>query len=365
MSIGVALAEARGQAGLSVTEVSDRTRIRAAIIRDIERDDYAACGGDFYARGHIRAIAKVVGTDPVPLIAEYDAALLPPEDPEDPEGLADADLARGANGRVRAGLPPAGRGPAQRGADAEPLRRPAASGSGLSAGGGRFTRGGQWRPPWTATVALTLLAVIGLLIYLLISGSARGSGAVAGHHHGGTNASRPDAGKSPAAGSTASPGPSAASAAAPKTVGLAAVSITAFGPGGSSQGDDPQGASLAINGSAGNAWHTDWYTTPDFGRLQSGTGLLLDMGHPVTVSGATIMLGSGPGGALQLRAGNAPALASLPPVAQAADASGAVTLRVSHPVRARYLLVWLTRLPPDNSGTYEALVYHIAVRGLP
>jgi cytoskeletal protein RodZ len=80
MSIGAALAEARSSAGMSVSQVSERTRIRETIIREIERDDYSSCGGDFYARGHIRAIARVVGTDPVPLIKEYDARR-PPEEP--------------------------------------------------------------------------------------------------------------------------------------------------------------------------------------------------------------------------------------------------------------------------------------------
>ena len=78
MSIGEALAEARGRAGLTVAEVSQRTRIREAIIRGIERDDYAGCGGDFYARGNIRSIANAVGADPEPLISEYDAALRAP-----------------------------------------------------------------------------------------------------------------------------------------------------------------------------------------------------------------------------------------------------------------------------------------------
>ncbi len=73
MGIGEALAQARGQAGLTVTDVSQRTRIRETIIRGIESDDYSACGGDFYARGNIRSIAKVVGADPEPLIREYDA----------------------------------------------------------------------------------------------------------------------------------------------------------------------------------------------------------------------------------------------------------------------------------------------------
>ena len=78
MSIGESLAEARRQAGLSVAQVSQETRIRESIIRDIEQDDFSACGGDFYARGHIRGIAGVVGADPVPLIREYDAEHGPP-----------------------------------------------------------------------------------------------------------------------------------------------------------------------------------------------------------------------------------------------------------------------------------------------
>ncbi len=78
MSIGESLAEARRQAGLTVTQVSQQTRIREAIIRSIEHDDFSPCGGDFYARGHIRSIAGVVGTDPVPLISEYDAEHGPP-----------------------------------------------------------------------------------------------------------------------------------------------------------------------------------------------------------------------------------------------------------------------------------------------
>jgi cytoskeletal protein RodZ len=72
VSIGDTLAEARRQAGLTVTQVSQRTCIRETIIRGIERGDYSACGGDFYARGHIRSIARAVGADPEPLIREYD-----------------------------------------------------------------------------------------------------------------------------------------------------------------------------------------------------------------------------------------------------------------------------------------------------
>jgi cytoskeletal protein RodZ len=73
VSIGEVLADARCRSGLSINEVSRQTRIREAVIWGIELDNYALCGGDFYARGHIRAIAQVVGIDSVPLIEEFDA----------------------------------------------------------------------------------------------------------------------------------------------------------------------------------------------------------------------------------------------------------------------------------------------------
>ena len=79
MSIGEALAEARRAAGLTVTQVSDQTRIRETIITGIEDDDYSACGGDSYARGYIRSIARAVGADPEPLIREYDTARQGPQ----------------------------------------------------------------------------------------------------------------------------------------------------------------------------------------------------------------------------------------------------------------------------------------------
>lgn len=80
MSIGQTLATARREAGLSVEDVSAKTRVRGTVIRAIENDDFSLCGGDFYARGHIRTIAGIVGADPAALVAEYDATFATPED---------------------------------------------------------------------------------------------------------------------------------------------------------------------------------------------------------------------------------------------------------------------------------------------
>ncbi|WP_371618191.1 helix-turn-helix domain-containing protein [Streptomyces sp. NBC_00454] len=73
-SIGTALKKARIAAGLTVDEVSSTTRVRIPIVHAIESDDFSRCGGDVYARGHIRTLARAVRLDPAPLIDSYDAA---------------------------------------------------------------------------------------------------------------------------------------------------------------------------------------------------------------------------------------------------------------------------------------------------
>ncbi|MFD7342107.1 helix-turn-helix domain-containing protein [Streptomyces violascens] len=72
-SIGRALQQARIAAGLTVDEVSSTTRVRIPIVHAIEQDDFSRCGGDVYARGHIRTFAQAVHLDPAPLVARYDA----------------------------------------------------------------------------------------------------------------------------------------------------------------------------------------------------------------------------------------------------------------------------------------------------
>ena len=71
-SLGAALRAAREGAGLSLEQVSARTRVRAQLLRDLEDDRLDTCGGAVYARGHVRAVAHAVGADPAPLVALFD-----------------------------------------------------------------------------------------------------------------------------------------------------------------------------------------------------------------------------------------------------------------------------------------------------
>jgi cytoskeletal protein RodZ len=315
VSIGATLAAARRHAGLTVGEVSNRTRVREFIIEAIEQDDYAPCGGDFYARGHIRAIASAVGTDPEPLIEEFDSTWRTAQELTAAEAFEPV----------------------------MPIR----------------TRERR-RVRWTAALAVAVLAVIGFAAYKFASG--------VGHTHHTTAASSQHAGAgSPAAVSASAPAvrasPAVTPSAAPVAVQtLAPATVAAFGPGGTATGDDQARASLAIGHAAASPWSSDWYTTSDFGNLQAGTGLLLDMGRAVTVTSVRLSLGAS-GADLELRAGRSPVLDSLRTVASRAGAGGTVRLQLATPVHARYLLIWFTSLPPDPSGTYQVSVYGITVRG--
>ena len=71
-SIGPLLSAARFRARLSVDELGERTRIRPHVIESIENEDFGPCGGDFYARGHLRSLCRVLGVEPGPILATFD-----------------------------------------------------------------------------------------------------------------------------------------------------------------------------------------------------------------------------------------------------------------------------------------------------
>ena len=354
MSIGETLARAREAAGLTIAEVSHRTRIREAIIRDIEQDNYSECGGDFYARGNIRSLARAAGIDPEPLIDEYDEAYREPDTLTDVMELITASRAA-----------PAAAPPPERGRPPLPPYRP---------GFGAHGRAEQPRlpgGPWLAVVGAVIVLALGGIGFTLLSSSSQPGPVAAGarSHPGsrppslqgsGTRA-RQSTSPAPSPAPTPSPSPSASPRAAAQP--LAPASASAFGTGGPGTGDNAELAQMAIDGSKGTAWHSDWYTSPAFGNLYPGTGLLLDMGHPVTVTAAKIALGGGAGADLQLRIGQAPSLGSLPAVARAQNAGGTVQLQPGHPAHGRYVLIWFTRLPPDPAGTFQASVQNVSLTG--
>jgi cytoskeletal protein RodZ len=73
MTLGEFLQKAREEAGFSVDELAHIVNLRPGLIRSMESNDFLPCGGDTYARGHIRNISQIVGSNAKELLAIYDA----------------------------------------------------------------------------------------------------------------------------------------------------------------------------------------------------------------------------------------------------------------------------------------------------
>ena len=99
--IGDRIRGARLRAGLDIDELAERTRIRAYVIESIEADDFTPCGGDFYARGHLRTLARYLNTDGEALVADYDATFA--TSPVSPRQVFEVELATGGPRLVRGG----------------------------------------------------------------------------------------------------------------------------------------------------------------------------------------------------------------------------------------------------------------------
>ena len=477
MTVGETLTEARTQAGLSVDELSERTRIRGTVIRSIEQDDYEACGGDLYVRGYVRAIAGAVGIDAQPLIREFDfgrsganerangstgrhargyPSLVAPRETVDatrfdmPAVSADPaatsfDLPSVAQVPPAAPVPPAATppgtadtrydltaipsdptqvsprdlmdagydlGPAGAAADAaagtqvmpaiafdpSPAEATAAwaaaeptaawpvqegtSASPANASGG-IPRSNKRRGLFAVVAGVVVLAAAGVGIYLATGSTAttNTAAATASSSNAAAKASASaKASESAAAQASASAAAQASASAAAKAsasastkakaaaaaqhvVSLPVASAMAFGPNGPADGDDASGASSVIAASASQPWATQWYSTATFGMLKHGTGIMLDLGSKVTVTTVRLDLAQFQGTNLQLRVGNSEALQNLTVAATGNNVGGAIKLTLQHPVAARYLLIWITQLPPDGAGHYRETISHVAVTG--
>jgi cytoskeletal protein RodZ len=102
MTIGSELQQAREQRGLTLVQISERTKIRVPVLRAIERDDFKQLPGGVIARGFVRLFAREVGLDENAIGARFTAQLEPTGvDPsgEGSPGHGGADAAHGS-GRV-------------------------------------------------------------------------------------------------------------------------------------------------------------------------------------------------------------------------------------------------------------------------
>ena len=71
MTLGSTIRDAREATRISLESLSESTSIRLGLLTEMENNNFAHCGGDTYARGHLRNIANRIGLNPQILIDLY------------------------------------------------------------------------------------------------------------------------------------------------------------------------------------------------------------------------------------------------------------------------------------------------------
>jgi len=116
----------------------------------------------------------------------------------------------------------------------------------------------------------------------------------------------------------------------------------AFDPEGDGHERDEE-ASLAVDGNRSTFWRTERYSR----FFKTGVGLVLDAGRAVRVRQVVVDSGT-PGVRAEIRIGSSPT----GPFARVSPAK-TLTARTTFPVAGRtgrYVVVWVTGLPPESAG---------------
>jgi len=94
------------------------------------------------------------------------------------------------------------------------------------------------------------------------------------------------------------------------------------------------------------------------------------MGKPVRLSQLTVQFGTSCCAHVLIEVGNsntasAATLSTFTPVQSSSAAHGSTTFNVTKQATGRYVLIWITDLPPlDGSpGRYETMIYNITAHG--
>jgi hypothetical protein len=136
----------------------------------------------------------------------------------------------------------------------------------------------------------------------------------------------------------------------------------------SASGFDPQGDNAERNGEAprvfdGNPatfWSSEGYSSPAFGGLKKGVGVVVDFGQPRKVSTVSLVLPTASD--ITVYVSSSRSLAGATPVGTSSGKSGAVTVTAPSPATGQYLIVWFTKISQASGGRFRATLAEVAAR---
>lgn len=217
---------------------------------------------------------------------------------------------------------------------------------------------GETRRPAGRKIALgvTVLAVIAV-VGALIGMRALSSGS--------------NAGPLPPTGSS---GPTAGTATPETMIAIGADQVRVVDPPRGNR-TETAGVEKVVDGVETSGWRTDRYNRANFGGIKPGMGILIDLQSAKPVKAVRVVV-TASGASVELRAGNtdpgdtsegdAAILESFTTIGQPLKDHPGTTMVFPVPQDtqpARYLLVWITKLPPDDTGRFVLGVNEISVLG--
>jgi transcriptional regulator with XRE-family HTH domain len=170
-TFGARLRRAREQRQISLADIAGRTKIKASLFEQLERDDASHWPGGIFRRSFMRAYAQAVGLDADETVREF-VRLFP--DPNEPAPPAAPGAPDAGSARQEPGVPPAALAASAGSAPAEPVAPAGQAGlrltlveTGLPFTGGRLLADARRR--WSAAAwDLGSLVAIALSVFVVM-----------------------------------------------------------------------------------------------------------------------------------------------------------------------------------------------------
>jgi serine/threonine-protein kinase len=160
-------------------------------------------------------------------------------------------------------------------------------------------------------------------------------------------------------------GSSAAPPVAVRTIPIQSVSSFDPATSDSSKTEHPEETRFAIDGDTATAWTTESYRQADVGG-KPGVGLILELGETAKVTAVNLQAGAGL--TVEVYTSDQPGTTLDDwgePTGTGEGLGTDATIAVTDPTPSKYVLVWLTKLPPDGEGSFVGRIAEVSVRGVP
>jgi len=122
--------------------------------------------------------------------------------------------------------------------------------------------------------------------------------------------------------------------------------VTSYDPEGDNGEENEDLVGNATDNDPATYWQTEDYSTPDFGNLKQGVGIVVDAGKPVTLGSLTVTSNT-PGFNARIKASDSET-GPFHRVSDSQTVGDRTTFSIQEDAPARYYLVWITSLPPDT-----------------